>query len=181
MVTILLAVLAVGVITAVITDLKTGMIYNWLTIPLWIAGLAINYKVSGWVGIPQALAAGLLTVVTTFRFSTPGGGDLKLGMAVGAWIGFSGWPVYFVGMALTRVLLSLLVKIKVYGVSGILSGLKYELITWSVPALGSKNFALFQNAARQAGYFGENPVVPGAIWVAGGSLIFIIHFLIGKG
>lgn len=171
-------ILFISALVAVVTDLKTGLIKNWLTLPLWAAGLIIGFLENGIFGIGAAFGAGLLVVVTTFKFSTPGGGDIKLGMAIGSWIGTAGWPAYFMGSALTRVFLSLAVKLKIYGAKGFVNGLKYECLTGIVPASGDKSFQIFQNAAKKAGGNPDMPSVPGALWTAGGVLGYIVYSFI---
>ncbi|MBO8160685.1 MAG: prepilin peptidase [Thermosipho sp. (in: Bacteria)] len=173
-----LLILALSAVVATITDLKSGLIKNWLTLPLWFSGLIYSFYLNGFNGLISALGAGLLVVITTFRFSTPGGGDIKLGLGVGAWIGVNGWPPYFIGAALTRIILSLIVKLKIYTPQGFLNGLKLEMVTFQMPPAGERNFAIFQNAAKSAGYNGDAPVVPGALWVAGGVFAYIIAALL---
>lgn len=168
-------ILLLVVFLALFSDLRTGRIPNYLTISAWAAGLIIAAVAGGLSGFFAALGAGLLTVVTTFRFSTPGGGDLKLALAVGAWVGLSGWPAYFIGSALTRVLFSLLVKLK----TSTLQGLKQELVYGVVWGDQDNNFKLFQKAAQNAGYTGRLPVVPGAVWVAGGVLSYALTVFLG--
>jgi len=164
----IILVLTIATIIAVITDFKTGLIYNKLTFPLFFTGLFTRFYYSGIQGVGEAIAAGIMFASITFLFSTPGGGDIKLAMAVGTWIGFEGYTYYFVGMAITRVILSLAVKVKIYGIRDFLNCIKLEMITTTVPDLGDKNFKIFQDAAKKAGLQGNKPVIPGALWVAGG-------------
>lgn len=164
---ILLAIVMIAATVAVITDMKTGMIFNWLTVPLFFIGLTFAFLVNGWAGIGLAIPAGIFTFVTTFRFSRFGGGDFKLSLAVGTCLGFGGWPIYFIGMALTRIFFTFLIKIKTYTLSGLLKGLKCEISTNEIVPV-QNNFRIFENAAQKAGYTGTTPTIPGAIWVAGG-------------
>lgn len=168
------AILFFSALIAVVTDLKSGLIKNWLTVPLWLGGLTDAFVMNSISGLGSAFFAGLLFVVSTFKFSTPGGGDIKFAMGVGAWIGFAGWPIYFVGMAATRIILSLAVKLKIYSLKGFITGIKYELATGEVYALGDKNYSIFQKAAENASCQNDRPVVPGALWVTGGVLSYII-------
>jgi hypothetical protein len=163
----LLVILLIGATVAVITDLKTGMIFNWLTLPLFFIGLVFAFIFNGWTGVGSAVLAGLLTFVTTFKFTQFGGGDFKLSLAIGTCLGFENWLTYFVGMALTRIFFSLLIKIKTYTLSGLFNGLKCEITTNQIIPI-QNNFKIFQEAARKAGYTGIAPTIPGAIWVAGG-------------
>jgi hypothetical protein len=168
-----IVVLSLATLIAVITDLKNGLIYNKLTFPLFFSGLIIKFYLNGFFGVFDAVAAGIFFSFITFIFSTPGGGDIKLAMAVGVWIGFQGSTYYLIGMAMTRVILAMAVKVKIYGIKDFLNYAKFEMITSTVPDLGDKNFKIFQNAAYKAGYEGQKPVVPGALWVAGGVLAYV--------
>ena len=174
-------VLLGAVTAAVLSDLKTGLIPNLLTIPLWLIGLAVSLYLGGWAGLGAALGAGLLTAATTFQFSSPGGGDIKLALAVGAWTGLSGWLFYFLGASITRILLSLLVKFKTYGARSFIKGLVHEMKFCTVLAQQDKNFKVFQSAAGNAGYCGSVPVVPGALWIGGGVLSYSLSVFLGWG
>lgn len=86
---VLAAVLAV----AVVTDLRRGLIPNWLTLPAMAAGLALGGFVGGWAGLGWAavgLLAGGLVFLPAFVLGGAGGGDVKLLAAVGA----LGGPVF---------------------------------------------------------------------------------------
>lgn len=170
---ILLVIVLIAATVAVFTDLKTGMIFNWLTTPLFLTGLVFAFLFNGWTGIGLAIMSGLLTFVTTFRFTQFGGGDFKLSLAVGTCLGLASWPIYFVGMGLTRVLFTVLIKVKTYTLSGLVRGLRLEISTNEIVPVAS-NFKIFQDAAQKAGYTGEAPTIPGAIWVAGGVYAVIL-------
>ncbi|HUQ92723.1 MAG TPA: A24 family peptidase [Bryobacteraceae bacterium] len=78
------------VISAAVIDVWQRRIPNWLTVPAIISGLAAGAATDGWAGLGGsiagvALAVALLGAFCWFR--TMGMGDLKLCMAVGAWIG----------------------------------------------------------------------------------------------
>lgn len=169
----LLVILTIAVTVAIITDLKTGMIFNWLTVPLFFIGLLFAFSFHGWVGIGLAVMSGLLTFITTFRFTQFGAGDFKLSLAVGTCLGLAFWPTYFIGMALTRICLTLMIKIKTYTFSGLWRGLKCELVTNEIIPV-QNNFQVFEQAAQKAGYIGAAPTIPGALWVAGGVYAVIL-------
>jgi len=169
-------VLVFSAAVAVWTDLRTGYIYNWLTVPVFFMGMIYAYLTVGWSGTGHALAGALLAAVTTFQFSTPGGGDIKLAMAVGTWIGVSGWPIYFIGVGVTRLFLSFLVRFKIYGwhLVPVARGIYAELLTWQLPPVGHRNFRLFQEPALKLDTDLDVPALPGALWVAGGVLAYIL-------
>jgi len=112
-------VLAAVLIAASVTELKAGKIYNWLTYPAILAGLAFGAgrgaveTGAAWDGFVNhalgfALAFGVLFLA--YLLGGMGGGDVKLMGAVGA---FLGWPAalyatfysFLVGAALGLVLM----------------------------------------------------------------------------
>ena len=91
----LLAALAIALLVAAFTDLRSRKIANWLNAgialaaPLfwWASGLAL------WpdVGIQLGLAAGTFAVLTAlFAMGAMGGGDVKLLSALSLWV--APWP-----------------------------------------------------------------------------------------
>jgi len=75
---------------ATFTDLRSRRIPNWLVLPFLGLGIAISGLVHGWHGLGQSLeGAGLAVLIYGFLFwmGGMGAGDVKLGAAVGAWIG----------------------------------------------------------------------------------------------
>ena len=111
--------LAAVLVAASVTELKVGKIYNWLTYPAILAGLAFGAvrgaveAGSAWDGFVNhalgfALAFGVLFLA--YLLGGMGGGDVKLMGAVGA---FLGWPAalyatfysFLVGAALGLVLM----------------------------------------------------------------------------
>ncbi len=83
---IVLAVL----LAAVATDVRKGLIYNWLTIPATIVGLLLAVFQSGWSGLGLSLLGILIGgggLFLPFFFGIMGGGDVKLMAAVGALMG----------------------------------------------------------------------------------------------
>lgn len=87
--TIIDAVLGVGLLIAAITDAREGKIYNALTLPLVVLGLAIN-AVAGDVAASIAgfsVAFGLHFTLYIMHVEKPG--DAKLMLGVGALAGWS--------------------------------------------------------------------------------------------
>ena len=80
-------------VTAAITDWKTGKIYNWLTIPAMVVGL-VFWTAAGADGALSSLGQSALSLVVGFvpfalivALGGMGGGDAKLLGAVGALCG----------------------------------------------------------------------------------------------
>ncbi len=78
--------------SAVVTDVRWLQIYNWLTFPALLSGLAWQLAVAG----PSGLMDGLLGVLIAFgvllipfMIGAMGAGDVKLMSALGAWVGAS--------------------------------------------------------------------------------------------
>lgn len=83
-------ILAILLVAALYTDLKSGKIYNTLTIPCLIFGIAINAAHSGVNGLIQSLAGAILILALALLSPLQGGlggGDIKLMMAIGALMG----------------------------------------------------------------------------------------------
>ena len=83
-------ILSVAIIAAM-TDLFSGKIYNWLTVPTALGGFLAAGMCFGWTGIGQAFLgfiAGFVLYGWMFGLRFVGAGDVKLLMALGAWGGF---------------------------------------------------------------------------------------------
>jgi prepilin peptidase CpaA len=96
------SVLGGVVVAGAVTDLQTGKIPNWLTMPAMAAGLVIN-SFAG-IGLAKALyglLAGLGVYFLFFAIGFRGAGDAKLMGAVGA---FVGWPQVIVVMIVVALL-----------------------------------------------------------------------------
>lgn len=102
----LLAALAIALLTAAFTDLRTRQIGNWLNgaialgAPLfwWASGLSLWPGVAAQVGI--ALAA-FAVLAGLFALRAMGGGDVKLLTALALWIE----PVWFLKLLVIMALL----------------------------------------------------------------------------
>lgn len=93
--------LAVLLLGAVYTDVRWGRIFNWLTAPGFLIGLALNagfFGVQGFVrGIEGAALALAVFLVLSIFGRMIGAGDAKLLMAVGTLLGpyLLGWSMVY--------------------------------------------------------------------------------------
>jgi prepilin peptidase CpaA len=81
-------VVVLGVAT--FTDLRSRKIPNWLVLPFLVAGFAASAWMGGWHGVLQSCeGAGLALLIygLLFFLGGMGAGDVKLCIAIGAWIG----------------------------------------------------------------------------------------------
>lgn len=83
------ALLCLTLLSAV-TDVRRGLIPNWLTFPAIALGLAMGALAAGWGGLAGALSS--LAVcgavpLALFAVGGMGGGDVKLFAAIGALVG----------------------------------------------------------------------------------------------
>ena len=86
---------------ATFTDVNSRRIPNWLVLPAILAGIAVSSWLYGWYGAEQSLeGAGLALLIygLLFWMGGMGAGDVKLCVAIGAWIGPS---QLFIALVLT--------------------------------------------------------------------------------
>lgn len=86
----IIPVLGVILLIAVVTDLKSMRIPNWLTFPSMLLGLAYHGATRGLDGLVFAvsgLALGLALMLLPFLLRVMGAGDVKLMAAAGAFLG----------------------------------------------------------------------------------------------
>jgi prepilin peptidase CpaA len=83
----------VAVLTvAVVTDLRSRRIPNWLVFPYLLAGLGFSFAPQSWHGIGfvqslEGMGLGLLLFGILAVMGGMGMGDVKLCAAIGAWVG----------------------------------------------------------------------------------------------
>ena len=109
----LLAALAIALLGAAISDLRTRLIHNWLTFGIaaaapafwWASGLSL------WPGVASQLALGLAAFAVLaglFAAGAMGGGDVKLLTALALWLPWQPFLKLIVIMALLGGALTLI-------------------------------------------------------------------------
>ena len=109
----LLAALAIALLIAAISDLRTRLIHNWLTFGIalaapafwWASGLSLWPGVAGQIGLGLAAFAVLAGL---FAVGAMGGGDVKLLTALALWLPWQPFLKLVVAMALLGGVLTLL-------------------------------------------------------------------------
>ena len=96
--------LTIVLLVAVVTDIRTRKIYNWLTFPAIVLGIALNVWFLGWHGLVFSLEGVGVACLSLLLFALLGGmgaGDVKLLWAVGAMMGpgFTIWALLFTTLA----------------------------------------------------------------------------------
>ncbi len=97
-------------ILAMMIDLKTARVPNWLTGGGLIAGFGVRTCLAGGAGLETALAGALLgggILFIPFLVRGIGGGDVKLMAAVSAWLGIGHAVVFILATAIAGGLLAL--------------------------------------------------------------------------
>ena len=85
-----LAVAGVVTLLAAATDLWKFKVYNVLTLPTLVLGLAASAALGGWAGLGSSLLGagfGFTILVAFYALGGVGAGDVKLLTALGAWLG----------------------------------------------------------------------------------------------
>ena len=110
------ALLVVALTIAVITDLRSHKIYNWLTVPVMVLGLIVSFQNGGWSAFGYSVASialGLALYGWMFLIRVMGAGDVKLLMALGAWGGlWFTFDVAALGVMLGGVMAAVLLTFK---------------------------------------------------------------------
>jgi Flp pilus assembly protein protease CpaA len=108
------SVLVCAALVAAAIDIRKGVIPNYLTAPLFVAGLAFSVYKGGFSGLPDALAACLvlaLPYVLLFLFAGGGAGDAKMMGAIGTWVGLSEGVIVLLFVSLAALFVALLTAI----------------------------------------------------------------------
>lgn len=72
------------------TDIRTGKVYNMLTYPAMLLGMALHTLSQGWSGLLfslQGIGVGIALLLLPYLLRVLGGGDVKLLAAMGSFFG----------------------------------------------------------------------------------------------
>jgi prepilin peptidase CpaA len=104
-------VVLVASLIAALTDIQNRRIPNWLTVPVFLAGLIHAGAVGGFSELISSFLAALILMapyVILFLFAGGGAGDAKLMAAVGAWLGLNSGIIALVTISIFAIIFALL-------------------------------------------------------------------------
>lgn len=122
--------IAAGIV-ATITDLRTMLIPNWLTLPLLVAGLTYSGIVAGMPGVVDSLkGAGMAggVFLAAYAFARGGAGDAKLMMAFGSWLGFQSATVLLLSVAIVGFFAAMGLIVKRCGITQIPNAIFHQIM-----------------------------------------------------
>ncbi len=151
-----------AIVIAAVTDLRSGKIYNVVTVPALLAGLVLNTLSGGLAGLSlslQGVGMGLALLLTTVFFGQYlGGGDVKLLAALGALRG----PGFLLG--------TLLVAIPLGGALALGLALHRGALKASLRRLGWSLYGRFVMGTSETPAVGASVSFPYALAIAGGAV-----------
>lgn len=92
------------------TDWRSRRIPNWLTVPGFLIGVAVNVLAGGWIGLKTSLLGaglGLLLLLPFVFLRSLGAGDWKLAGALGAFVGWEALVNLLVGSVFVAGIMAL--------------------------------------------------------------------------
>lgn len=149
---------------AVYTDWRWHRLYNWLTMPAFLIGLILSFVTGGSSGLLLSLeGAGVAFVVflLLYLFAKMGAGDLKLMVAIGAWIGYPLILSALINVALAGGVIALAFAVRYGALRAVLRNLYYFLLGLFTPGLKPENL-IAQSAL---------PPFPYGVAISAGTLI----------
>lgn len=135
--------------TAMVTDLRTRTLPNWLTVSGAVIAILFHVITAGWAGLGFALggfAVGFGILLVLWLIGGGGGGDVKLMGAVGAWLG----PQLTLAVFLLSTLFALFGSIAVLAHTSVNRGFGYVQRRYIKPQSTSFKTAASASLADQA-------------------------------
>jgi len=96
------------------TDWRSRRIPNWLTVPGFVVGVAVNVLAGGWAGLKTSLLGagfGLLLLLPFVLLRSLGAGDWKLAGALGAFVGWGAMADLLIGSVFVAGIMALVLVI----------------------------------------------------------------------
>lgn len=158
------AALAILLAVSCLTDLRERRIPNLVTSIAFLLALGwhalapagaglFDPHMAGGLGFREALIgamASLVLLVIPYGVGLLGAGDVKLLVALGAWVGISALPLFWLAVMLAGAMLALIWSVAVDDVSGSLGRAVDALRSLFFRLMGLPGLALLEGRARRA-------------------------------
>jgi prepilin peptidase CpaA len=105
---------AVLVLVAGTYDILYRRIPNWLVLPCWLVGFAVNAALTGWMGLKTAafgFGLAMLVYFPLYMLRGMGAGDVKLMAAIGALVGPVAWFLIFLSSSIVGGVVALVIML----------------------------------------------------------------------
>ncbi len=132
---VLITILALALVGAAITDVRSSKIPNFITFPLALIGLSIHGTMNGLEGLlfsAKGLGLGFGLLLIFYMLGGMGAGDVKLLGAVGAIIGPTDVFIAFLITACLGGLYAIGLMVLTWGLPSTAERVKVMLTTWIV-------------------------------------------------
>lgn len=166
-------------LVAVFYDVRHRIIPNWLTLPMWVGGLAWSALSAGGLALGDALLASVILAapyVWLYVVAGGGAGDAKMMGALGAWMGMVNGLVLLMAVSLSAIVIGVLISLhrrRVKEVASNLSAATQNLL-WS-----PLNF-LTHRPIEQVSSGSSRQKMPYGIVISTGSFIGAVGILLWR-
>ena len=129
-------------VVAVYTDWRWHRLFNWLTFPALGIGLILSGVWGGWSGLLSSLAgAGIAfgVFLVLYLVARMGAGDLKLMVAIGAWLGYPAIIPDLVYVMLAGGVIALGFALRYGALGSVFRNLYYFLLSLFTPGVKPEN------------------------------------------
>lgn len=152
---------------AVYTDWRWHRIYNWLTVPALGIGLVLSLVTGGLPGLGASLAGAAVAFVVfliLYRVAHMGAGDLKLMVAIGAWLGYAHIWAALLSVALAGGLFAAAIAVRHGALRTVAWNVYHAVSSFFIP--GAKPAAFLAKSAL--------PPFPYGVAIAAGTLVVLV-------